>query len=672
MAFVVDDADAHLRRLASADTLAPSEVRAAFDALERAFTRLQRAPSPREAFEALGRKAVALGAVPPMVRLLESGDPELQAGAFQWVGNLCGSASFAKALAQQPGAVERLVLALREGPPALATEAVAAVANLGAAGIGAQRAAAQAGAIPAAVQFLRRRGLPAKDRCIGLSVLGNYISASRSRATAVLQAGAMPVLARLARAAEEGVRSRAINVCWHLLEYVTQVELGTQQALQMLAAQLDFLKLAGPGTQAHSLHQAVDNVGALCRRHGDGEEMAQLVAGAGVEALLVRALLGSSVPAQDNTLATLFQVLSRPQLQERVLPALLAAGALEAFVKLMRLAETPDLKMKAAVNLCLVMGQDEELGRRAAEAGAVLPLSQLLAATAVDPEDDAPGLLAHGLGLALAPQGTRPELALLAVRAGALQTMRQMLQSGTEEVAEPALRALFNIFSRLAESGLVGPQAPAHAQVLQQAEAVAVEATRLLLRPGTSDRLAVLALGLLLPALLLPGTASAVAAAGAGRALQRWLQDPTAKCFQLAGMFGRALEAVLGEPDLVALEQPEEQPQEQRQQDKEPGSSAAAGAADDEAVEGQAAAAAAAAAAPAAAQAAAGSSQQEAHTCATCGAASKANGKPLMMCVACKAAWYCSGACQKEDWRRHKRVCRGGNPGKNVNWGRAV
>jgi len=27
-------------------------------------------------------------------------------------------------------------------------------------------------------------------------------------------------------------------------------------------------------------------------------------------------------------------------------------------------------------------------------------------------------------------------------------------------------------------------------------------------------------------------------------------------------------------------------------------------------------------------------------------------------CVQCHSSWYCSKACQKEDWKAHKRVCK--------------
>jgi hypothetical protein len=44
--------------------------------------------------------------------------------------------------------------------------------------------------------------------------------------------------------------------------------------------------------------------------------------------------------------------------------------------------------------------------------------------------------------------------------------------------------------------------------------------------------------------------------------------------------------------------------------------------------------------------------------CATCNATSRSDGKALMRCSACRGVSYCSGACQKQDWGRHKGACR--------------
>jgi hypothetical protein len=41
--------------------------------------------------------------------------------------------------------------------------------------------------------------------------------------------------------------------------------------------------------------------------------------------------------------------------------------------------------------------------------------------------------------------------------------------------------------------------------------------------------------------------------------------------------------------------------------------------------------------------------------CVCCGGL----GKPkLLVCGACKGAKYCSAGCQKEDWKKHKPVCK--------------
>jgi hypothetical protein len=51
-------------------------------------------------------------------------------------------------------------------------------------------------------------------------------------------------------------------------------------------------------------------------------------------------------------------------------------------------------------------------------------------------------------------------------------------------------------------------------------------------------------------------------------------------------------------------------------------------------------------------------SGDEATRCAACGAASRPGGKALMVCSACRGVSYCSGACQKRDWGKHKGAFR--------------
>jgi hypothetical protein len=53
-----------------------------------------------------------------------------------------------------------------------------------------------------------------------------------------------------------------------------------------------------------------------------------------------------------------------------------------------------------------------------------------------------------------------------------------------------------------------------------------------------------------------------------------------------------------------------------------------------------------------------GSGGGQAAGCAACGAASKADGKVLMRCSACRGVSYCSGACQRRHWGEHKGACR--------------
>jgi hypothetical protein len=48
---------------------------------------------------------------------------------------------------------------------------------------------------------------------------------------------------------------------------------------------------------------------------------------------------------------------------------------------------------------------------------------------------------------------------------------------------------------------------------------------------------------------------------------------------------------------------------------------------------------------------------EAAERCLACQVAACAERK-LRRCAGCRAAWYCSAACQKEDWKRHKVACK--------------
>ncbi|KIY63297.1 hypothetical protein CYLTODRAFT_360210 [Cylindrobasidium torrendii FP15055 ss-10] len=45
-------------------------------------------------------------------------------------------------------------------------------------------------------------------------------------------------------------------------------------------------------------------------------------------------------------------------------------------------------------------------------------------------------------------------------------------------------------------------------------------------------------------------------------------------------------------------------------------------------------------------------------TCAVCNNEDVASRKNLMQCGKCKVVRYCSGQCQKDDWKRHKTFCK--------------
>jgi len=44
--------------------------------------------------------------------------------------------------------------------------------------------------------------------------------------------------------------------------------------------------------------------------------------------------------------------------------------------------------------------------------------------------------------------------------------------------------------------------------------------------------------------------------------------------------------------------------------------------------------------------------------CHVCGVTRAEGGGPLLQCSGCRRAYYCSPACQKEDWKRHKSDCK--------------
>ena len=45
------------------------------------------------------------------------------------------------------------------------------------------------------------------------------------------------------------------------------------------------------------------------------------------------------------------------------------------------------------------------------------------------------------------------------------------------------------------------------------------------------------------------------------------------------------------------------------------------------------------------------------YTCKHCGRIERRADGKLLECGSCRAAWNCNKACQKQDWKRHKRIC---------------
>jgi len=61
--------------------------------------------------------------------------------------------------------------------------------------------------------------------------------------------------------------------------------------------------------------------------------------------------------------------------------------------------------------------------------------------------------------------------------------------------------------------------------------------------------------------------------------------------------------------------------------------------------------------------------------CITCGnttcSKNNSNECKLLRCARCKNMWYCSKACQRNDWKRHKRVCSLDNASATVDGNRS-
>jgi hypothetical protein len=389
-------------------------------------------------------------------------------------------------------------------------------------------------------------------------------------------------------------------------------------------------------------------------------ELTRLVAAAGVMPLLARQLRHGTDTGRTGAVQLLYCVLRHRELRQQA-AQLVEAGGIQNSIWLITNGH-PDFQQKQATEVSQVarlparapatrpargrqlqpapaaatsvsaeallpqvlrlLGlQDPKYGRLAAEGGAVPPVVRMLASHAHGPDPaNVRANLTNALSWML--MGRSRQHALQALQAGAMPVLLQLVQGGDPLLAFNALVNVKGIADGLVPC--IGPQ-----QQQQMADAVRAVVV-LLLQPGCTGEVAHIALEVLRTlARADAGMAAAAAAAGAGRALAAWEARPEPVLENVLLGLRLVLEAQLGTVDVSGRE------------------------------DQGAAAAAAAAAAPGSG----GGGEPPQHRardtscCRTCGAASKPSGKALSLCSGCRGAAYCSPACQKADWKAHKRDC---------------
>jgi hypothetical protein len=582
-------------------------------------------------------QALEEGALDTLVEVLLGASPAgrlARRHAVRLIGSFSVAPAFRRAVVQHPRAIAAVVQLIKQPDSNIQVQAAAALHVILLRSPQACRAAADAGAVPALVACM---GEGAGDNlCMtALGPLFFLVSGSTSRARAAAAVGAVPALCSLA-----GIPATSRHMVVH-------EALVVRTLLEIITACPPAPKVAsacarGLVRRLQQQQQATAASGGSRR-----DDPTQLAAA-------LEVLLRSSNASSQEAASSVSFTGGRAKPSLRLPEGVIAAGGVEAALAQLRGPaaqeaeeqedEEEGVAGRAAAGLlcCLLACSEpaaEECHRRVLAAGGVTPVVQFFVRSMAAGGSSRQGVAAHLILLLLVSGGgvvpARSSLCswATAVEAGVVPVLGCLAGSGhpddesVQGQAAMALGALAAAPCRSSPDRCRQLPEPLHS-ALQPAVAALAGLLHSMQLPAV--RAAVLiALGNI--ALVDKALVVEVVAAGAGQLAAQWSLRPGAPA-EVVRAAERLLMKLAFQGDTVpaafAVAAVPAQPSSSDSMESAAGP-------------GQG-----------------GGSIGQAVCCAVGSAASRPDGKPLMLCSACRHVSYCSGACQRRHWGEHKGACR--------------
>jgi vacuolar protein 8 len=370
------------------------------------------------AAEPLNRKLVhAAGAVPVLIVLLRKGGMGVKMQCARALWRLCADDAV-RGIIAAAGAISPLVQLVREGDESAQEQATGALHSLGA-----ERdhrdTMAVAGAAISLVQVLKVGTEGAKEQAAGtLSLLAIDPEALR----AIAGVGAVPPLVELL--ASEGALIRQYSTV-ALARLAADLDNRASIAAEAVPSLVLLLSEDSQTTVLHAM-EALYHLSstASCR---------VAIGAAGAMSTLAQALITGTSQLQRMTASAVRRLAEEHD--NRQLFA--SAGGVEALVQMLSAAEAEDLSKECASGALSALTVDADVANLAAEAGAVVPVVQLLRTGS----DDAKEYATTALGNLAAEARSRKQM----VSAGAVALLVGLVGSDRDSLKEAAVLTLWAV-----------------------------------------------------------------------------------------------------------------------------------------------------------------------------------------------------------------------------------
>ncbi|GAB4816915.1 hypothetical protein N2152v2_003961 [Parachlorella kessleri] len=308
---------------------------------------------------------VSAGAIPPLVRLLESDDKDTQGNAACALANLAAGNEDHETAIVSAGAIPSLVRLLESKDKDTQRYAVCAIANLAGGNADHTTAIVSAGAIPHLVRLLYSKD---KDiQCYAAATLAALAAGNAEHVAAIVAAGAIPPLVRRLRSKHKGIRYEAACAIANLANAEHAAAIVSAGAIPSLVC---LLERKDKDTQ-HPAACAIANLA-----NGNAEHAAAIVS-AGAIPSLVR-LLGSKDEDVQHQAVRALTCLADENDEHNT--AIVSADAIPPVVQLLG-SEDKDVQSPAAVLLAALTAGGADQIAAIVSAGAIPRLLRLLDST---------------------------------------------------------------------------------------------------------------------------------------------------------------------------------------------------------------------------------------------------------------------------------------------------